>query len=109
MAVLHRFYCNTKIMVKNIYFGAQKNHLIEKITPGGGGGGGGLQTPLLGSLFGYRFLPIFDGNSRVLAISAAVAKLNAFFWLDLIKLMSFLADNILSSASTQRNTNHSCN
>ena len=37
------------------------------------------------------------------------AKLIAFFWLDLIKLLSFVADNILSSPSTQRNTNHLCN
>ena len=65
----------------------------------------------------YRFLPTFDGNIRVLTIAykqkwpfpMGFAKLYSFFWLDFIKFLTFLADNILSSPSTQRNTNHPCN
>ena len=63
-----------------------------------------------------EFIPVpFFTNIRGLTIACKqewpfprFAKLNAFFWLDLIKLLSFLADNILSSHSKQRNTNHPC-
>ena len=70
----------------------------------------------IGEFILVPFLPIFDGNIRVLTIRykqkwpfpMRFAKLYAFFWLDLIKLF-FLADNVLSSPSTQGNTNHPCN
>ena len=51
----------------------------------------------IGEFILVLFLPIFDGNIRVLTIvykqkrpfPMRFAKLYAFFWLDLIKLLSF--------------------